>query len=106
MESQNGGCVRALDDEWYLHPFLDTSDRKRMVRTSNDIVRETMKFREIEWFPKAGVVLASLNANCLLLLPEDEDPGQLGGEVFVWYLDGDRVETVFDSIAELLRHRR
>lgn len=88
MRNRNGGEVRALDDVWSLHPFLDTSDKKKMVRTSNDIVRETMSFREMEWFPQAGVVLASLDGNCLLLLPEEDQPSRLKDEVFVWYMDG------------------
>ncbi|MCX4240085.1 SMI1/KNR4 family protein [Paraliomyxa miuraensis] len=105
MKNRNGGEVQALDDLWSLHPFLDTSDRKKMVRTSNDIVRETMSFREMEWFPQTGVVLASLNGSCLLLLPEEGDPTRLKDEVFVWRMDEDGVETVFRSTAEMLNRR-
>lgn len=104
MKEHNGGNVRVLDDVWILQPFLDTSDKKRMARTSNDIVRETKSFREMEWFPQEGVVLASLDGNCLLLLPE-EGSDQLRDEVFVWYMDGESVEAVFGSTADMLGAR-
>ena len=45
MVKNNGGEVAAVDDSWELHPFLDTSDRKRLARTCNDIVQETRKAR-------------------------------------------------------------
>lgn len=105
MRAMNGGELRALDDVWVLCPFRDTSDRKRISRTSNDIVRETSSFRELEWFPVGAVVIAVLNQDCLVLLPADDDPSQLRDEVFVWRLDAEGVESVFTTTAELVRHR-
>lgn len=105
MRALNGGEVRAVDDVWVLCPFLDTSDRKRLSRTSNDITRETSSFRELEWFPAGAVVIAVLNQDCLLLLPADDDPSRLRDEVFVWRLEAEGVEPVFATTGELMRHR-
>lgn len=105
MTAMNGGAVRALNDVWPLLPFLDTSDRKRTARTSNDVVRETLSFREMEWFPQEAVVLAALDGNCLLLLPQANDPSRLKDEVFVWHMDAGGVECVFESTAELMQKR-
>jgi hypothetical protein len=41
MQTDNGGLVVTLPDAWTLYPFFDTSDKKRLKRTSNDLVRET-----------------------------------------------------------------
>jgi hypothetical protein len=41
MMTSNGGPVFAYDDVWQLHPILDTSDRKHLKRSCNDILRET-----------------------------------------------------------------
>ncbi|GMU59395.1 MAG: hypothetical protein AMXMBFR34_11580 [Myxococcaceae bacterium] len=91
MRALNGGEVRAVADVWVVCPFLDTSDRKRLSRTSNDIVRETLSFRQLEWFPPGAVVVAVLNQDCLVLVPADDDPSRLRDEVFVWHLDAEGV---------------
>ena len=41
MVKMNGGSVSTRIDSFELHPFMDASDRKRLARTCNDIVRET-----------------------------------------------------------------
>lgn len=41
MMAQNGGVIWGDGDEWNLHPIWDKSDKKRLKRTSNDVVRET-----------------------------------------------------------------
>src|SRR5712664_799256 len=47
----NGGEVDVAGDNWWLIPFLDGTDRKRIARTCNDITRETTKMREWHGFP-------------------------------------------------------
>ena len=44
----NGGEVAAYNDVWSLHPILDNSDRKRLSRSCNDILRETRAMRDCE----------------------------------------------------------
>ena len=42
--ADNGGSVHAKgdpDDIWWLHPVWDNTDRKRMGRTANHILRQT-----------------------------------------------------------------
>ena len=48
----NGGQVSAglhpfARDTFDLYPILDTTDRKRMARTCNDIIRETKVAKEL-----------------------------------------------------------
>jgi hypothetical protein len=40
LHRENGGEVRALGDMWRLFPVFDASDRRRIARTANHIVRE------------------------------------------------------------------
>lgn len=57
MMRENGGEILTEVDDWQLYPFLDASDRKRLTRTANDIVRETEQAREWRDFPEAAVAI-------------------------------------------------
>ena len=37
----NGGQIGAMDETWQLFPAFDRSDRRRTIKTSGPIVRET-----------------------------------------------------------------
>jgi hypothetical protein len=66
MLKDNGGSVQAGDDDWQLFPFFDDTDRKRVGRTANDIVRETTRAREWPNFPPGAVAIASNGTGDLL----------------------------------------
>jgi hypothetical protein len=101
MMASNGGEVTAYDDVWNLYPILDTSDRKRLSRSCNDILRETRVMRDWPGWPENAIAIAD---NCtgdkLLFLRE----GRLyQPEVYVWLHDtGDLIE-VAQSFSELRR---
>jgi len=44
MMKDNGGELTIENDGWFIFPFYDNSDRKRIKRTSNNITRETNLF--------------------------------------------------------------
>ena len=49
----NGGNIQAVGDYWNLFPVWDSTDRRRMTRTANHIVRETKAARkERQGFPE------------------------------------------------------
>jgi hypothetical protein len=84
MCASNGG--NTPDDRWILHPIYDSSDRKRMKRTSNHVVRETQAKREYDNFPPGGVVIGeNLEGGLLLLLPDESDPSRLSEVVYWWH---------------------
>ena len=102
MMKDNGGSVEAGGDEWQLFPFFDNSDRKRIARTANHIVRETTQAREWPGFPPGAVAIASNGTGDLLVfLPKADAPGQLAPEVHRWSHEGGDVEQVADSFADL-----
>ena len=53
----NGGEFSNGELDWDFYPFFDKSDRKRISRTANHIVRETMEARKWHNFPKRGVAM-------------------------------------------------
>ena len=58
MMASNGGEVTAYDGVWSLYPILDTSDRKRLSRSCNDILRETRVMRDWPGWPENAVAIA------------------------------------------------
>jgi hypothetical protein len=81
----NGGWVSRNGETWEFHPVWDRSDRRRLSRTSNDIVRETQFARSWPGFPSDGVAIArGAGAERLVLLPSEGDPEQLGEQVYEW----------------------
>jgi hypothetical protein len=93
MAQNNGGEVVASRDSWELHPFLDTSDRKRLKRTCNDIVHETKVAREWPRFPEKAIAIGSNGGgDRLVLLPRADDATVLGS---VYWWDHETGELVF-----------
>ena len=84
MRKTNGGTT--ADDSWLLHPIEDTSDRTRIKRTCNHVLRETAKARRYERLPEGAVVIGEdMENTLLLLLPDSSDAGQLGTAVYGWH---------------------
>jgi hypothetical protein len=103
MLRDNGGTVRAGGDHWELFPFFDGSDRKRIARTCNDIVRETTEARKWPGFPAGAVAIASNGTGDLLIfLPDPERPSDLLPGVLWWCHEGGDVRKVADSFADPL----
>jgi hypothetical protein len=95
MVKNNGGEVRTSGDSWQLHPFRDTSDRKRLKRTCNDIVLETRKAREWSEFPKNAIVIGSNGGGDRLVLLPSPDAAAILGPVYWW--DHEASELIFMS---------
>ncbi len=61
----------------------DDSDRKRLSRTANDIVRETEAAREWDEFPADVVAIAGDGSgDALVLLPGSD-------EIYIWSHEGE-----------------
>ena len=75
----NGGEVEVAgypgdNPVWFLHPVWDPSDRKRISRTANHIVRETREAHEsIGDLPAGSIVIADNGTGDLLLVLEGAD---------------------------------
>jgi hypothetical protein len=102
MMKQNGGVVA---NEWELYPFRDTSDRKRLSRTSNDIVRETAAAREYapQTFPTNAIAIGTNGAgDQLVFLRDSSVPAMLVSGVYWWKHDTGEIQLLADDFADLL----
>jgi hypothetical protein len=62
------------DPVWSLHPVWEASDRRRMARTANHIVRETREAHDsIADLPAAALVIADNGSGDLLLVLDDDE---------------------------------
>jgi hypothetical protein len=101
MAKNNGGQVNAMGDQWELHPFFDISDRTRVKRTCNDIVRETNEARQWRGFPEQAIAIGSNGTgDSLVLVPSPDAPGILG-PVYFWDHETGELSLVADDFGDL-----
>jgi hypothetical protein len=101
MMTSNGGQVYAYDDVWNLHPILDTSDRKHLKRSCNDILRETEFMRDWPGWPENALAIGENGGGdrlILLRVNRQYDP-----TVYVWLHDTDEVVAVAEVFSDLKR---
>ena len=77
LRRNNGGELETADDAWVLHPVWDATDRKRMSRTANHMVRETEKAREWRRFPDGAISIATNGTGDHLVLRSGSDDVEL-----------------------------
>jgi hypothetical protein len=104
MVKQNGGEVVTEPDSWQLFPFFDTSDRKRLARTCNDIVRETSSARNSAFGfpPEAVAVGANGTGDHLVFLPQADAPHLLDHAVWWWDHETGELNRVADDFSDLV----
>ncbi len=107
MMQENAGRLESRESgeiiDWYLYPFFDKSDKKRIARICNHIELETNKARKWSDFPENGIAIAADGGgNHLVLLPSEIDDSQLGEETYDWFHETGELIKVADSIIELL----
>lgn len=96
----NGGTVSSDTDSWKLFPIFDDSDRKRLARTCNDIVRETKSARERPGFPQDALAIGSNGGGDLLIFVA-ETVERYGDSVYWWGHETDELTKVADDFLEL-----
>ena len=101
MMRDNGGEIEAFEDTWELHPFFDTSDKKRLKRTCNDIVRETASAKEWDNFPTGAVAIGANGCGDQLVFLPSDNPAILQDAVFWWDHETGDVERIADDFEEL-----
>jgi SMI1 / KNR4 family (SUKH-1) len=102
MCQHNGGEVECGSDSWNLHPIFDDSDKKRLKRTCNDIVRETKVARELTPdFPPSALVIGANGGGDLLVFVADSGSDHYGDSVYLWSHETGELNKVADDFAEL-----
>lgn len=59
MLQENGGEIEVDEDVWFIYPFFDESDKKRIKRTCNDLVRENEQAKLWTNFPEEAIAFAN-----------------------------------------------
>lgn len=98
-EFEDGDDIEA----WWLFPFQDTSDVKRIKRTTNHLAAEHQSISKIEDFPENSIAIAH-NGDGDYLLMRTVDDTQLGEEIYLWrHEDSEFIYLLVTSIEELFR---
>jgi len=99
MIRSNGGEIEWHEEAWYLHPIADTSDRKRLSRTANHLLVETVLARKRRRFPSNGIAIAdNVCGDKLLLLVESNG---IGPAVHHWDHETAEITVAVADFAEL-----
>jgi len=99
MRVSNGGELDVLDDDWQQYPIADTSDRKRLSRTCNHVIKETQALYRWPSFPKQGLAIAGNGSGDQLVLLRD---GQVFAEsVYHWSHETGALTKVAGAFSEL-----
>lgn len=105
MCSENGGEVDTETDHWWLYPIFDDSDRKRLKRTCNDIVRETERMQEWSDFPPDALAIGHNGGGDKLILLADSESDRYADAVYWWDHETGEVDEVADAFEELSEER-
>ncbi len=101
MARSNGGEVETQDDVWQLHPIADTSDRKRLARTANHIIRETASAKAWPRFPAGALAIGANGSGDHLIFLRSEQ--SFGPEVHIWWHETGEVQLLASNFGELQR---
>jgi hypothetical protein len=99
MLRNNGGEIIAGNDTWELYPIADSSDRKRLSRTCNHILKETENCRLWERFPRNALAIARNGGGDHLVLVKQDT--EFSPEIYVWSHETGRLTKVANNFSEL-----
>lgn len=104
MCRDNGGAVAVGRDLFQLHPILDTTDRKRLARSCNDILRETAAARKYQpdQFPPDALAIGNNGGGDLLVLVPDADGRRYADAVYWWDHETGELHPAADAFEELM----
>ena len=101
MLRSNGGELVVEDDDWMLYPIADTSDRKRLSRSANHIIKETQACRQWRAFPDDALAIATNGAGDQLVFLKRG--AEFEATVYLWSHESGSLERVADDFSELDR---
>lgn len=99
MAHSNGGDVEAAQDVWHLHPIADISERKRLIRTANHILRETSVIQSWPKFPVGALsIAANVSGDRLVFI---RGVASFEPAVHLWSHETGKLELVAKDFSEL-----
>jgi len=101
MCSNNGGEVATRTDSWWLYPIFDDSDKRRLKRTCNDIVRETTLARQRPDFPPEALAIGDNGGGDVLVLLAEPQTDRYADAVYWWDHETGELNKVADAFEDL-----
>lgn len=102
MLQDNGGEIETEEDHWKIFPFRDASDKKRLSRTSNDIVRETEMAKKWPAFPADCIAIAANGSGDFLVFKREAPSSRsLENAVYCWLHETGELQKAAPSFSEL-----
>ena len=99
MIKSNGGEITFKNIVWQLFPFFDKSDKKRISRTCNHIISETLEAKQWVGFPEKAIAIASDGyGNKLILLPTLFNKNKLQETIYEWNHETRKTTKIANSI--------
>lgn len=99
MLQENGGEIETEEDIWQQYPIADTSDRKRLSRTANHIIKETESCSDWPNFPEGALAIAGNGGGDQLVLLKQG--ASFAPTVYAWSHETGQLEKVADDFSEL-----
>ena len=99
MKLDNGGEARTEEDDWEFYPIKDTSDRKRISRTCNDIIHETESCKGFGNFPKNALAIAGNGLGDQMVFIKES--GQYLSTVYLWLHETGELQQLAESFSEI-----
>jgi hypothetical protein len=103
MCRDNGGDVETGSDSWCLYPIFEDSDRKRLKRTCNDIVRESGLARVWPDFPPDAVAIGHNGGGDHLVFLADPESDRYADAVYWWDHETGELNCVADGFEDLVQ---
>lgn len=101
---ENGGYIEASSDGWELYPVLDTSSKKRLKRTCNNIVLETKNSRKWRGFPADAVAIGdNMGGDKLIFLLFPENPEEFQPTLFWWNHETGGIFKITDDLDRVFK---
>jgi hypothetical protein len=101
MLTRNGGTVEAAGDDWDLYPIRDASDRKRLARTCNHILRETKEAAKWDGFPEGALAIAGNGCGDHLVFMRNPDGRSFDAAVYIWDHETGETEPIAPAFSSL-----
>ncbi len=99
MSHNNGGEFSTDDDDWELYKIRDNSDPKRISRSMNDIVSNTLSSRQWQGFPENAIAIASNGCGDQLVFLSHA--GVCNPAIYYWSHETKEIFELFENFEEI-----
>lgn len=103
MRIQNGGELEVGEEVWQQYPIADASDRKRLARTANHVLKETAVCLGWLGFPPNALAIAGNGSGDQLVFLKVDDAFQ--PEVYLWLHETHVLQQVAHDFSEIKGRR-